>query len=238
MGRLGSSGVRRRGTGGLRATGGGFTLTELLVVLGILTLQAAMLLPVASRTRAAVRGVYCLTSLRQWGVGTHLYAADHDDCLPPEGAPNPTERSTNIGWYIQLPRQLGQTPYHHLAWRTNPLAPTGTTLWLCPANPRRSNGRNLFHYCLNQDVDGTGDRDAPVRLASVREPARLVWLFDSKNLPAVGPGNYAATNLHGDGAQFLFLDGHSARRAGAAYRFRPTSGVAADNGEGTVLWEP
>lgn len=238
MGRVQSAGVRSRGTGSRRATSDGFTLTELMVVLGILTLQAAMLLPVASRTRAAVQGVYCLGSLRQWGVGTQLYAADHDDRLPPEGAPNPTERNTNTGWYIQLPRQLGLIPYHHMAWRTNPLASTGTTVWLCPANRRRSNGKNLFHYCLNQNIDGTGNEDAPVRLASLRDADRLVWLFDSKNLPAVGPRSYAATNLHGDGAQFLFLDGHAARRPGTAYRVGTPAGGPADTQEGTVLWAP
>ena len=36
-----------------------------------------------------------------------------------------------------------------------------------------------------------------------------VWVFDSKNLPAVGYWGYVHTNLHGVGAQFLFLDGHT-----------------------------
>jgi len=39
----------------------------------------------------------------------------------------------------------------------------------------------------------------------------VVWLFDSKNLPAVGPANFVHTNLHTRGAQFTFLDGHVSR---------------------------
>jgi prepilin-type processing-associated H-X9-DG protein len=38
-----------------------------------------------------------------------------------------------------------------------------------------------------------------------------VWLFDSKNLPAVGDWRYVHLNLHNRGAQFTFLDGHAAR---------------------------
>lgn len=188
-----------------------FSLLEALVVVGIVALQVALLSPALGKARTAVRGIRCAGNLRQWGTATALYVADHEDLLPPEGVPNPGENDRRNGWYIQLPRELGLVPYHAMPWRTNAVAAPGASVWICPANPRRSNGRNLFHYCLNQEVDGSGETDAPIRWSALRHPAQLVWLFDSKNLPAVGRWNFVAYGLHGTGAQFLFLDGHTRR---------------------------
>jgi prepilin-type processing-associated H-X9-DG protein len=56
-----------------------------------------------------------------------------------------------------------------------------------------------------------------VKISAIRQPSVVVWLFDSKNLPAVGTPNYVHTNLHGAGAQFTFLDGHSSRYRVAEY---------------------
>lgn len=188
-----------------------FTLLELLVVIAIIGILGGLMLPALAKAKAQGRGLVCLNHLKQWGLATQLYATDHDDRLPPDGTPNPGDNHTNVGWYIQLPAQLGLARYHDQLWRTNALAAPGITVWLCPSNRRRSNGRNLFHYCLNSHVNGTGSEDRPVRLGQLAEPSQLVWLFDSKNLPAVGYWGYVATNLHRGGAQFLFLDGHAAR---------------------------
>ena len=198
-----------RGLDEVGKRGVGFTLVELLVVIVIIAILAALLLPAISRVKARAQAAVCLNNLRQWGLATQLYALDHGDFLPPEGAPNPTLHA-RTGWYIQLPLELGLPPYTAMPWRTNPALTPRRSIWICPSNPRRSNGRNLFHYCLNENVNGTGDRNRPIRLSSVREPSTLVWLFDSKNRPAVGSWNFAHTNLHRAGAQFTFLDGHAA----------------------------
>src|SRR2546422_8477504 len=42
-------------------------------------------------------------------------------------------------------------------------------------------------------------------LSTISRPVAVVWLFDSKNLPAVGGWTYVHTNLHTHGAQFVFL---------------------------------
>ena len=66
----------------------GLTLMELLVVIGVIGVLAAMVLPAVARTKAAGGAVVCLNNLKQWGLATHLYAEDNDDFLPPEGSPN------------------------------------------------------------------------------------------------------------------------------------------------------
>jgi prepilin-type N-terminal cleavage/methylation domain-containing protein/prepilin-type processing-associated H-X9-DG protein len=188
-----------------------FTLIELLVVIAIIAILAAMLLPALSKAKEKASAVSCLSNLKQWGLAAQIYATDNQDFLPPDGTPNPGESSTNTGWYIQLPQTLGLPRYHAMLWRTNADASLGRSIWICPSNPRRSNGNNLFHYCLNENINGTGAANKPVKISAVRQHSALVYLFDSKNLPAVGTPNYTHTNLHSGGAQFTFLDGHAAR---------------------------
>ncbi len=215
---------------------GGFTLLELLVVIGAVGMLAGLLLPALRSAGARAASVVCRHHLRQWGLGTHLYLAAHDDFLPPEGFPNPTDRQTNRGWYIQLPREMALPRYHDLPWRTNAAAPTGPTPWLCPSNRRRSNGRNLFHYCLNQHVDGTSNDEVSVRLVNIPDPAGIVWLFDTKNLPAVGGWSFVHTNIHSGGAQFLFLDGHVTWFRNTAYWEFNTGRGRTNNPE--IAWFP
>jgi prepilin-type N-terminal cleavage/methylation domain-containing protein/prepilin-type processing-associated H-X9-DG protein len=228
--------MRRSKFHGAVYSGRAFTLLELLVVIAIIAVLGSLLLPALARARNQGRSAVCLGNLKQWGLATVLYAADHEDYLPPDGAPNPGPSHTNTGWYVQLPQQLDLPRYHEQAWRTNAAVDPGWTVWLCPANRRRSNGRNLFHYCLNENINGTGNEEVAVRLSGLQQPSALVWLFDSKNLPAVGKWNFLHTNLHGGGAHILYLDGHARRFSKSAYWDSGTDRVRTDHPE--IQWLP
>lgn len=51
----------------------GFTLVELLIVVAILAILAALLLPALNRGRASALRVRCTSNLHQLGIATHLY---------------------------------------------------------------------------------------------------------------------------------------------------------------------
>jgi prepilin-type N-terminal cleavage/methylation domain-containing protein/prepilin-type processing-associated H-X9-DG protein len=60
----------------------GFTLIELLIVIAIIAILAAMLLPVLSSAEKRAQRIECISNLRQWGLGFHLYATDNNDSMP------------------------------------------------------------------------------------------------------------------------------------------------------------
>jgi prepilin-type N-terminal cleavage/methylation domain-containing protein/prepilin-type processing-associated H-X9-DG protein len=186
----------------------GFTLIELLVVMAVIAILASLLLPSINRAKQAAYATACLNNLKQWGIATQIFAGENADLLPKDGSPNGI--SLEEGWYNDLPRVLGLPCYEEMPWHTNASVNPGRSLWICPANPRRSNGTNLFHYCLNEHVNGRG-AGKQIRLSSIPVPANTIWLFDNGGLAGVAQQNNVHTNLHSRGANFTFLDGHSAR---------------------------
>jgi len=195
--------------------GHAFTLIELLVVIAIIAILASLLFPAVARAKAKAGATACLNNLKQWGLATLIYAGDNEDFLPPDGTPNGT--STKSGWYIDLPRAIGIPAYSELSWRTNAGELPGKSIWVCPSSTNRSNGLNLFFYCLNEHVNNTGASNAPVRISAIPQPALTVWLFDNGKRAAVAQQNNVAVNVHNLGAQFTFLDGHALRFGAAEY---------------------
>ena len=61
---------------------GGFTLVELLVVIGVIAVLISMLLPALQRARAAAQQIKCMSNMRQQGQFVFMYAAESKGKLP------------------------------------------------------------------------------------------------------------------------------------------------------------
>lgn len=60
----------------------GFTLTEMLVVVGIVAVLAAIIFPIYARARESANRAACLTQVKGLGTAIGLYVADADDHAP------------------------------------------------------------------------------------------------------------------------------------------------------------
>ncbi len=59
-----------------------FTLVELLVVIAVIAILAALLFPALAAARVKARRTACLSNLRQVGIAVTLYASDNSGCIP------------------------------------------------------------------------------------------------------------------------------------------------------------
>ncbi len=108
----------------------GFTLVELLVVIGIIALLISILMPALQKARASALRVSCLSNMRQCAMAMHLYAVDNRDRIP-IGYDWSDKTRSNILW-----ETVGAAPwgtYSQLGF----LYPAGymksPLVWYCPA---------------------------------------------------------------------------------------------------------
>jgi prepilin-type N-terminal cleavage/methylation domain-containing protein/prepilin-type processing-associated H-X9-DG protein len=178
-----------------------FTLIELLVVIAIIAILAALLLPALSRSKQKAWATACLNHERQIGLASHLYADDHEDCLP---------RSAHTGqsWVATL------QPYC-----------SGTNLWRCPRDTHKT---RTYSYALNDfllppDEPGASDFSKTRRVPSpsatlfLTECADTYPFNDHFHFSPANDGDYSpagfssqvAVSRHLQGGNYLYVDGHN-----------------------------
>jgi prepilin-type processing-associated H-X9-DG protein/prepilin-type N-terminal cleavage/methylation domain-containing protein len=105
----------------------GFTLVELLVVISIISILAALLLPSLSRTKQKAQQIKCVSNLHQLGIALQSFVTDNQAYPSLMGPTN----SENPGWWFT---QVETGGFGKAQLPTNFLFVAKGT-WRCPSAP-------------------------------------------------------------------------------------------------------
>jgi prepilin-type N-terminal cleavage/methylation domain-containing protein/prepilin-type processing-associated H-X9-DG protein len=182
----------------------GFTLVELLVVIGIIALLIAILLPALNKAWAMSRQAKCLANLKQIGLVNSMYVNEwHGFCLPghwgwsppspgwigsatPPAGYDPVLTDTWHGWnsIYDLQKALGAVKLDTI--NNNPYFPSGlqcpdaTVVWT-----KGANGGYPINYSYGMNTsDQTAIIPAPKlwygwKTNQVRAPAEKIFFTDA-----------------------------------------------------------
>lgn len=132
----------------------GFTLVELLVVIGIIAVLLGLLLPAVQAAREAARASECQNNMKQLGLATLNFESTYRAFPPRRQTKEPKQ-----GWGPFLLPYLDQVPLAHLydiqqnfyAPANQPLVSTPLKVFVCPSAPG-----NRFIHIIDQTNNDTG----------------------------------------------------------------------------------
>jgi prepilin-type N-terminal cleavage/methylation domain-containing protein/prepilin-type processing-associated H-X9-DG protein len=197
----------------------GFTLVELLVVIGIIALLVAVLLPTLARARQAANQAQCAANLRQWAIAVNEYAEQNQLWLPRRGQGKMLTQQLQWydDWFNELNLYLGQPTYQTLV-STGKMPQIGDhSIWICPELSGTPNiYGNLFGYGMNMALSPR-IAPRPDRIDKIGESSTMVFMADapagySSTIPFIStpaaPAPFNPVPRHHGRVNVAFLDGH------------------------------
>ena len=194
-----------------------FSLIELLVIIGIITILLALLFPPLSQSWAASRMVNCASNMRQLGQALFMYAHDnHGSLIPVDNDPTaeggvrgfgtlrpPRERWPVLVFKFPLPNPETDVPEDYCP-----------KVLICPADNEPAMGHTYAlnnpvaaHHCKEGSTDFNGVPHTDVVLAAEKITAANDYYLE----PNEGDFDSALDLFrHGTkrGSNYLFFDGH------------------------------
>jgi prepilin-type N-terminal cleavage/methylation domain-containing protein len=175
----------------LKAASLAFTLIELLTVISIIAVLAALLFPALTSAIESNRQTKCLSNLKQIGAGVMLYVGDNDGELPNFRVDAPDGSDDSYIW--QSPQIVGKYVGYGVENTSagRPTCPPAIeTVWSCPsANPDKDWYGTEPDYTGNPYVF-TPNAQPRRRLATVRNPSQCLMVADACTRTSVKDGTW------------------------------------------------
>jgi len=204
-----------------RHRGSAFTLIELLIVIAIIAILAALLLPALSGAKAKAQHIVCLNNLKQLTLAWLTYTDDQDGVLPPNQADSIV--SFPGSWVVgSAPNDVNTSniqagvlfPYAQVA-----------SIYKCPTDKSTVTGRpglpRVRSYSLCHYLGDDGYGNSLKRFSEIQMPGpENIFVFIDENEGSIDNGGFGQTrspdnhwvNLpsdrHGRMGTISFADGH------------------------------
>ncbi len=211
-----SRGVARAGAGpaGSPPRGRGFTLLELLIVIVILGLLAALLFPALAMAMETANRTSCANNLRQLGLALRLYANHNEACYPVEdqcGNPQSVLVPALVPHYVQdvrlfyCPSAAQMEPY---AQSHDYAGPGGDSVIDAPENRERHFITYKYYSVSRRDTRVP----LPLRLSEYPHPLGIGspggrWLMSDYVRKGIPVFPHHEPGGKGGGRNVLFADG-------------------------------
>ena len=218
----------------------GFTLVELLMVLGIIAVLLALLLPTLAAARETAKTTQCLSNLRQLATAAAGYCAENDGSYPFARYVPETAGTIFYGWdfTVVVDRATGKrTVEPGLLWagHAGGAKSSAGQVQQCPSfagsSATQADPYTGYNYNTSRIGHGTDESvEAPARLGDIRNPARCALFGDGQwssgankfmrspyMIPGVDefPNRSAGTQgfRHRGKTNVVFCDAHAETRA-------------------------
>lgn len=213
-----------------------FTLVEMLVVIAIIAILAAMLLPALRSAVASSRAIVCSSNLRQTGMGMNQYSSDFHGYFVPtmfSGVSHFTENWGHIlirNSYLNNPALLSCPGAEGLKYLDEILAPDRAA-WRFK--------HTHFGYNDYLGLGLPGSWYTYTRLSSVAQPSATIVLGDSIDYSETPPfatifrlefngANWELHSRHNGGANILWVDSHVSWHENASAKYQDNQRVYFD----------